>query len=256
MRWKAFTVLLLSCIAGRAFAQDVIHTIDTKPIQAKVLEIGEDYIWYKTFDNLEGPDYKLSVSRVTRIVFENGTVKSFAPSSLYGHRSPYVYDDFGPYGPIDYRWGHYYGRRGRIYDDELADYIGVSLYGSDYMKAKSQYFWGLSLTGAGATLIAGAIIGGLMNAKFNRNAAAMDADMARYGMESSSSSSSGALYVVGGLAGAACLGVGIPIWVKGNRGLNKIADDYNRNYGRDKFGYAPSLSIGSTGNGVGLALVF
>ena len=95
-----------------------------------------------------------------------------------------------------------------------------------------------------------------MNAKFNRNAAAMDADMARYGMESSSSSSSGALYVVGGLAGAACLGVGIPIWVKGNRGLNKIADDYNRNYGRDKFGYAPSLSIGSTGNGVGLALVF
>lgn len=249
-------VLLFSCIAGRAFAQDVIHTINTKPIQAKVIEIGEDYIWYKTFDNQEGPDYKMSVSRVTKIVFENGTVKTFAPASLYGHRIPYVYDEFGPYGPLEYRWGHYYDRRGRIYGENLADYIGVSLYGSDYMKAKSQYFWGLSLAAAGATLLAGAIVGGAMYADYSRSTAAIDAHMAQYGMGGSGSSSSGAIYVAGGLVGAACLGVGIPIWVKGNRGLNNIADDYNRNYGSDKYGYAPSLSIGATGNGVGLALVF
>jgi len=92
MSRKIFVMLLLALFAGRVYAQDVIHTIDTKPIQAKVIEIGDDYIWYKTYDNPDGPDYKMSVSRVTKIVFENGTVKSFAPESLFGYRSPYVYD--------------------------------------------------------------------------------------------------------------------------------------------------------------------
>lgn len=251
MRWKLFVALLLSCLAGRTYAQDVILTVDSKPIQVKVIEIGEEFIWYKTFDNLKGPNYKMSVSRVTKIVFENGTEKTFAPASLFGHRSPYVYDDFGPYGPIDYRWGNYYDRRGRIRSEELADYIGVSLYGSDYMKAKSQYFWGMSLTTSGAALLAGALVGGLMAADYNRKSAAMMS-----GMSGGGSRADGSLSVVSGLAGAACLGAGIPIWIKGNRCLSRIADDYNRNYGRDRLGYSPSLSVGATGSGIGLALNF
>ncbi len=255
MSRKIFVMLLLALFAGRVYAQDVIHTIDTKPIQAKVIEIGDDYIWYKTYDNPDGPDYKMSVSRVTKIVFENGTVKSFAPESLFGYRSPYVYDYYdGPYGPLEYRWGHYYDRRGRLYGQNLADYIGVSLYGSDYMKAKSQYFWGLSLTAVGATLLTGALIGGAMYSDYSNSVAEIQSSMGEYG--SSVGSSSGSSFVVTGLAGAACLGAGIPLWIKGNRGLNKIADDYNRNYGRDKLGSAPSVAVGPTTGGVGLALNF
>ena len=33
---------------------------------------------------------------------------------------------------FEYRWGHYYDRRGRLYAEQLQDYLGVSLYGSDY----------------------------------------------------------------------------------------------------------------------------
>ena len=69
-------------------------------------------------------------------------------------------------------------------------------------------------------------------------------------------SSIGVLYVAGGIAGAACLGAGIPLWIKGNRKLNAIADDYNQRYGRNAYGYKSSLSVGATGNGVGLALNF
>ena len=75
-------------------------------------------------------------------------------------------------------------------------------------------------------------------------------------MRSTEHSSMGALYVAGGIAGAACLGAGIPLWIKGNRKLNAIADDYNQRYGRNAYGYKSSLSVGATGNGVGLALNF
>lgn len=239
--------------AGRASAQDIIHTVDMRPIEAKVLEISEDYIWYKTFDNLTGPDYKLSVSRVTKIVFENGTVRLFATDPLFGLQSPHAYDDFGPYGPIDYRWGRYYDRRGLLISSEqIADYIGISLYGSEYMKAKSQYTWGMCLTTGGAACIAGAIIGGAMNAEFNRFAAGVEADMGL----GRGLFSDGWIYVAGGVAGAALLGVGIPLWIKGNRSLYKIADDYNRNYGRGRLGYEPSLELGLTGNGIGLTFRF
>ena len=58
------------------------------------------------------------------------------------------------------------------------------------------------------------------------------------------------------LTGAAALGAGIPLWIKGNKKLNAIADDYNQRYGGKAYGYSPSLSVGTTGNGIGLALNF
>lgn len=79
-------------------------------------------------------------------MFENGTIKTFAPASPYISQRLY-----GTY-PLDYRWGHYYGPHGRISRGEVADYIGYSLYGSEYMKASNQYNWGAYLTGAGVAV--------------------------------------------------------------------------------------------------------
>ena len=69
-------------------------------------------------------------------------------------------------------------------------------------------------------------------------------------------SSMEALYIAEGIAGAACLGTGITLWTKGNKKLNAIADDYNQRYGGKAYGSGTSLSIGTTGNGMGLALNF
>ena len=82
MKAKLILICVLSGLCGNAFAQDIIHTIDGRSIEATVLEINDDDILYKTFDNQGGPDYRMSVSRVARIVFQNGTEKSFAPSSI------------------------------------------------------------------------------------------------------------------------------------------------------------------------------
>ena len=252
MKAKLILICAWMALCGNAFAQDIIHTIDGRSIEAKVLEINDDDILYKTFDNLDGPDYRMSVSRVARIVFQNGTEKSFAPSTILVP-SPYAYDSYGPYGPLEYRWGHYYDRRGRLYAEQLQDYLGVSLYGSDYRKASSQYQSGLWLTIGGATLLVSSIISGAMLSDHNRAVASMNMPSS---MRGNDHSSMGALYVAGGIAGAACLGAGIPLWIRGNRKLNAIADDYNQRYGRNAYGYKSSLSVGATGNGIGLALNF
>lgn len=70
---------LMCMVSGTISAQDYIHTYDSAPIKAKVLEIGDDYIYYRTWDNLEGPLYNISPSKVMKITFENGSEKSFMP---------------------------------------------------------------------------------------------------------------------------------------------------------------------------------
>ena len=238
----ASIIIAISLVASRtSMAQDIIHTYDSAPIKARVLEIGDDYMYYKTWDNLDGPLYNMSLSRVVKIVFENGTTKTFAPVS------PYISP--GPYGtyPLDYRWGHYYSSYGRISRGEIADYIGYSLYGSEYMKASNRYTWGIYLTGAGVACLLVTIASHIAYVEMNDYTS-------QHGMYSSGSD----LGVAAGYIGSvACLGAGIPLWVKGSKGLRKIADDYNKTYvNPDRNSSAPNLSLGATRSGVGLAFNF
>lgn len=241
---------LLMAICAEGFAQDIIYTLDSRRIEAKVLEITDEDIRYKTFDNLEGPDYRMSLDRVVRIVFENGTEKVFSQVPLFVP-NPYEgigpYGSCGPYGPLSFHWGYYYDRRGRVYEEQLRDYLGVALYGSDYLQARRQYQGGIGLTLGGAALLSFSLVSGAMLEDYNRSSIRMG--MGDLGHENTGVTA--AILVVGGLAGAAGLAVGIPLWVKGNRKLCALADDYNR-----RVGQAPSLELGTTNNGVGVALRF
>ncbi|MBQ2531650.1 MAG: hypothetical protein II548_05110, partial [Bacteroidales bacterium] len=129
MKAKIILTSILLAFCAEAFAQDIIHTTDRRTIEAKILEITDEDILYKTYDNLGGPDYRMSIDRVERIVFENGTEKTFSPAAILVP-GPYAYDYYDLYGPLEYRWGHYYDRYGRICSDRLYDYLGVSMYGS------------------------------------------------------------------------------------------------------------------------------
>ncbi len=227
-------------------AQDYIHTLDSAPIKSKVVEIGDNYIYYKTWDNLEGPLYNISPARVARIVFENGTVKNLATLSPYAGVSPYVYGTY----PLDYRWGNYYGPYGRISPQELSDFIGYSLYGSEYMKARNQFSWGYALTAIGAAGFIMSICSHMILIEDD----GMGSIPGFENMMPSHQDNSGAI-AAGYIVSAGCLGAGIPLWVKGSRGLRKIADDYNSTYINPQRP-SPSLSLGSTQNGFGLAFNF
>lgn len=225
-----------------SMAQDIIHTYDSAPIKAKILEIGDNYMYYKTWDNPDGPLYNMSLSRVVKIVFENGSTKVFAPAS------PYIGSGRYSAHPMDYRWGHYYSPYGRLSQDQIADYIGYSLYGSEYMKAKDRYMWGMSLTCAG---ISGVIMTLATHIAFIRR----DEFIGHNGMGRSGGYEAG--IAAGYLASAGCIGAGIPLWVKGGKGLRKIADDYNRTYvNPERKHHSPNLSLGTTVSGIGLALNF
>lgn len=241
---NVFIIILMSLMSFQTvMAQDIIHTYDSAPIKAKILEIGDNYLYYKTWDNPDGPLYNMSLSRVTRIVFENGTTKVFTQIS------PYIGP--GPYGayPLDYRWGSYYSPYGRISPGNLSDYLGYTLYGSEYMKARNQFSWGFALTGMG--------VGGLL-ISITAHLASIEMDsMPGFDNFQPSRSGSNAGIAVGYVLSAGCIGAGIPLWVKGSKGLRKIADDYNRTYiNPGSTGTNPNLSLGTTRNGIGLAFNF
>lgn len=107
--------------------------------------------------------------------------------------------------------------------------MGYTVYGSQYRKARAKKEWGTTLTLCIAPL-AIAYLGWAID--------------------------DGTGFAIGlGVAGtAACLGAGIPLWVKGQRELDWMMDDYARRYGPRP--YSSSLSVGPTGNGVGLAFNF
>lgn len=255
MKAKIILTSILLAFCAEAFAQDIIHTTDRRTIEAKILEITDEDILYKTYDNLGGPDYRMSIDRVERIVFENGTEKTFSPAAILVP-GPYAYDYYDLYGPLEYRWGHYYDRYGHICSDSLYDYLGVSMYGSKYRKAQNQLQWGLWLTMGGAALLTTGIVCGAMQADYNRGVAQMRGNYSSYGIRGNDSSSMEAVDIATGIVGAAGLGAGITLLVKGNKKMNEIADDYNLRYGRAAHGSKSSLNVGTTAHGIGLAFNF
>lgn len=61
------------------FAQDVIVMKDGSTVLAKVLKITKTEVTYKKSNNLQGPEYTMTISDIVSINYENGTKESFNP---------------------------------------------------------------------------------------------------------------------------------------------------------------------------------
>lgn len=70
-------VFLVAFTTNYLFSQDVIIKTNNSKINARIFEVQNDLIKYKPFDFLEGPLRNISVSEVSRIVYENGRVETF-----------------------------------------------------------------------------------------------------------------------------------------------------------------------------------
>lgn len=80
---KKITLLLFSLIltTTEVICQDLIIKKNSETIKAKVLEVNQDDIKYKKWDNLEGPTYTLQKSDINSIVYQNGDADVFGPSA-------------------------------------------------------------------------------------------------------------------------------------------------------------------------------
>lgn len=74
---KIILIILLLMGWINASAQDIIITKEGQQISAKVIEIGEDKVKYNRWDNLNGPIYYISLSKITIIKYQNGTQDYF-----------------------------------------------------------------------------------------------------------------------------------------------------------------------------------
>ena len=57
-----FVAMVIS-VCSLASGQDRIYFRDAAPVDASVREIGDDYVLYKAWDNLGGPDFRVSLMR-------------------------------------------------------------------------------------------------------------------------------------------------------------------------------------------------
>ena len=93
-----FAALAFICCSNALQAQDIITLKDGYEIQAKVLEIEDQIIKYKEFDNQDGPTHDIQKSDVFSIKYEDGTKYVFsmgntkdvhhvssAPNLIYNH---------------------------------------------------------------------------------------------------------------------------------------------------------------------------
>jgi hypothetical protein len=87
-------ILLLVVLIGfgiSAIAQDIIITKDATKINSQVIEVNENDIRYKLFDNPNGPIYFLKKSEIASILYENGHVDVFKMPIPQTYYYPYQY---------------------------------------------------------------------------------------------------------------------------------------------------------------------
>ena len=242
---KQFVVAALFTLFAfsfRAKAQDVIVKKDASSIVAKVLSISETEVEYKTWDNLEGPTYKISIGSLMSISYQNGKTETFGTTI---ERSPLVLYQ-PPYGdrPIT----KIYADGNELHDSyskrELSDDNALQLLGyQDYYNyidakeafqcAKSDFIAGGVLLGTGApVLIAGLVISREM-----------------------ATNTSNAMCLGGGafsLFGVLGLAMGTAFRAKAIRRMNDVVNRFNSGQGDA----SANLSFDLTENGYGLVLRF
>lgn len=97
---RLFLLLVSIYILGAtAVAQDVIVLKYGDLMQAKVLEIGENDVRYKKWENIDGPTYTISIAKILAINYQNGTKDSFAN---YEERKVVVADSINVSNSINY----------------------------------------------------------------------------------------------------------------------------------------------------------
>ncbi len=231
MKRTLFILAIMLVTVLCAGAQDRIYFNDSRIVDAIVDEVSDNYVYYRLYGNPEGPVCSTSAYNIHKIVYHNGEEQFFAGRDYYDER--FFLDEsmrslLGDQ-PLKMRYDSgrlYLGTRSR-YGAMQADYIAFNLYGDEYYAARNNRKWGSYLIWAGSMIA----LTGL---------SVMPMDMETGG-------------AVIAAAGAVCLGIGIPVMVRGNKRLKAIASDYNSRHTAEK---SPELTFGSCPNGIGFALNF
>lgn len=93
---KKLSLFVLACLcAGSATAQDVIIFTSGDEVEAKVVEVSDTEVKYKTWNNQTGPTWVKKTTDIFMIRYENGTKQTFT-TVLQQQQSPLPNSDATP----------------------------------------------------------------------------------------------------------------------------------------------------------------
>lgn len=75
---KITLFIFFSAVAFLSYGQDTIVKYDNYKIPVKIIEITETDVAFKKFIFLDGPTYRIQVSKIRKIIYENKTVEDFS----------------------------------------------------------------------------------------------------------------------------------------------------------------------------------
>ena len=74
---QLFLCMATMLVVNVAQSQDYLYLINSDTIKSKVLEVNENDVKYKDFENPDGPVYTINKSRIDKIIYQNGKVDYF-----------------------------------------------------------------------------------------------------------------------------------------------------------------------------------
>ena len=74
---QLFLCMATMLVVNVAQSQDYLYLLNSDTIKSKVLEVNENDVKYKDFENPDGPVYTINKSRIDKIIYQNGKVDYF-----------------------------------------------------------------------------------------------------------------------------------------------------------------------------------
>lgn len=136
MRRTIFITIIMCLSALAAFAQDKIHFLDSRVVDAVVDEVGNELIYYRAFQYQNGPVYSVPVSHVEKIVYHNGYEQVIGGGMVFDESLLTAVGGTG--GKMRFDRGKLYIGSHTAGGHMQADYVAFNLYGDDYYKARSR----------------------------------------------------------------------------------------------------------------------
>ena len=244
---KILLIGITAFFVRTGFSQDVIITKTGESIRAKIIEVTDENISYKKYNDQQGATFVLKKDKIKVISWENGdvddyekilpeqNVKEDISLGEVSNNLPYI---------VNRKGKTFYLENGEIYDEiQLKQFLMEKNLGGIWVKysnGKKLMNTGLILIGGGVFLeIVGIVVS--VNGAINEN----------YGQFMVGS----VFCTLGGMAEIA----GIPIAIVGGVRRNRSINDYNTVYGgkpRSQYSQNIILKAGSTGKGLGFTLNF
>ena len=258
--------LLLAVVFLPLWAGDIIVTTSSERIDAKIVEVSETEIKYKRQDNLNGPTFVLSTSKIATIIYANGSVQAFEQkkqqptTTTYGggaintsHNS-----DYRP-GMIEKKGDYYWLGDTRMDEEQYFAYIQKNCEAAwdSYNKGCRLWRAGWGLFGAGAGLLSAGIITaacssiGVYTYTYNVNTGkTLSSNYDTYFNQDVWTAG-----VVFCAVGSASMAGSVPLLVIGGIKRNNSHEVYNEECA-PKNTASISLNLQASQNGLGLALKF